>query len=419
MTRIKPAIDRLRSVATTLVLDHPFFGILKAKLDYRATDDPECSMMATDGRSIFYNEEWVNKTGTEELLATVAHEVMHPAMLHHTRRGNRDPDTWNKACDYAINPILKDAGFEIKNDGTWLIDDAFRGKSAEQIYNILKQQQPPQKGGGGGGKGGDGSGEGKEGKGQGSGEGPPQPQERGKVIDAQDAPQEEAEWTVSLQQATKAAMMKGNLPAGLKMAIDQIVKPRVDWRAVLRRWAQQLSTKDYNWKMPNRRFIQQGIYLPHIRSEQMPPIVIVYDSSGSTMSVAPVFMAEMQSIIDEVCPEAVYLVMADAAVQSVEVFERGEDLKFQVKGLGGTSFIPAFDWVDGKGKHKTGLPESPKNEIAGLIYLTDAFGDYPKEAPEYEVLWAVTTDLTQLKSYGNGGYYPPFGEVVSIEEYEP
>ena len=72
-----------------------------------------------------------------ELIGLLAHEVMHPAMQHHTRRGDRDPALWNDAADYAINPILTEAGFTLPGD--MLNDPEYRGMTAEQIYDALNQ----------------------------------------------------------------------------------------------------------------------------------------------------------------------------------------------------------------------------------------------------------------------------------------
>jgi len=43
------------------------------------------------------------------------------------------------ACDYAINPLLLDAGLTLPKDV--LIDHRFRGMSAERIYNLIAEQQ--------------------------------------------------------------------------------------------------------------------------------------------------------------------------------------------------------------------------------------------------------------------------------------
>jgi hypothetical protein len=52
---------------------------------------------------------------------------------------------WNEACDYAINPLLLDAGLSLP-DGV-LVDHRFRGMSAEQIYNLRDAEAQPQSGG--------------------------------------------------------------------------------------------------------------------------------------------------------------------------------------------------------------------------------------------------------------------------------
>jgi hypothetical protein len=50
----------------------------------------------------------------------------------------RDPERWNDACDYAINPLVVDAGMVLPK-GAYL-DARFKGKSAEEIYGVLTQE---------------------------------------------------------------------------------------------------------------------------------------------------------------------------------------------------------------------------------------------------------------------------------------
>src|SRR5277367_2237208 len=134
MTHETPTSLRIQKARTSLILDHPFFGSLLFRLKGR-----ECrsiQTMATDGVSLFYNPDFVATLNAATLAGTLAHEVMHPALHHHVRRSGRDPKLWNQACDYAINPLLVDAGLSLP-DGV-LIDDRFRGMSSEQIYNLLE-----------------------------------------------------------------------------------------------------------------------------------------------------------------------------------------------------------------------------------------------------------------------------------------
>jgi predicted metal-dependent peptidase len=94
--------------------------------------------MATDGVSLYYNPDFVETLNAATLAGTLAHEVMHPALHHHVRRSGRDPKRWNEACDYAINPLLVDAGLSCPR--ACFIDNRFRGMSAEQIYNLLESE---------------------------------------------------------------------------------------------------------------------------------------------------------------------------------------------------------------------------------------------------------------------------------------
>src|SRR6201997_3107783 len=131
-----PTSLRIQKARTSLILDHPFFGSLLFRLK-----DSECrsiQTMATDGVSLYYNPDFVETLNAATLAGTLAHEVMHPALHHHVRRSGRDPKRWNIACDFAINPLLVDAGLNLP-EGV-LVDNRFRGMSAEQIYNLLETE---------------------------------------------------------------------------------------------------------------------------------------------------------------------------------------------------------------------------------------------------------------------------------------
>ena len=131
-----PTSRRIQKARTALVLDHPFFGSLLFRL--KECECRSIQTMATDGLSLYYNPEFVETLNAATLAGTLAHEVMHPALHHHVRRSGRDPKRWNMACDYAINPLLVDAGLSLP-EGV-LLDNRFRGMSAEQIYNLLESE---------------------------------------------------------------------------------------------------------------------------------------------------------------------------------------------------------------------------------------------------------------------------------------
>lgn len=401
MNNMNDVRQRLSAARAALVLDHPFFGALALRMNLEEETKGRTRTMATDGRSIFYDNGFVKGCSDLELIGLLAHEVMHPAMQHHTRRQDRDPGLWNDAADYAINPILTEARFTLPENV--LNDPQYRGMTAEQIYDALNQ---PRSGGdeeekgqddnqtGDGQVGGDGDADGHGHGDVGEDTDNAVANKPGAVLDAPDPAQQEAEWQVAVKQATQAAQMMGQLPAGMAQAVDEASKPRIGWKALLRRFVQQFASADYSWRMPNRRYIAGGVYLPELRSDSMPVIVVAVDTSASTSSVLPIFKAELQSIVDECQPEATLVMMADAAVQRVDRFERDDPIEFNVEGLGGTDFRPVFEHVDRE-----------QWNPACLIYLTDGDGCYPDEPSDYPTLWAITTPNRQA----------PWGETVNID----
>jgi predicted metal-dependent peptidase len=128
--------QKLSRARTQLLLNQPFFGTLCLRL--KLVPMPSFPTMATDGRRLAYNAAFVEKLTATELEGVLAHEVMHCALAHHCRRGDREAQLWNRAADYAVNPILIGNGMTLPKDA--LIDPSFADLSAEEIYARLMKQ---------------------------------------------------------------------------------------------------------------------------------------------------------------------------------------------------------------------------------------------------------------------------------------
>jgi predicted metal-dependent peptidase len=349
--------DRLIQARTNLLLAQPFFGTLALKL--QLVESSEVPTMATDGSSILWNPQFASTLSMKEIEGVLCHEVLHCAAGHPWRRGLREMDKWNAACDYAINPLITKSGMLLPRGG--LDDPAYHGMSAEEIYAKLPSV--------------------------------PSGRRPGEVLDG-DNPLEEAEWKAAVSAAAQEARLQGKLPASLDRFVGEALRPRVDWRAVLRRFVQSTSRLDYSWKYPARRFLPAGLYLPSMRSESLPPIVCAVDTSGSIDdNLLAQFSSELTSIIEEARPEVLYVVYCDARVQRVEEYLPGDPLRLKPKGGGGTDFSPVFRWIKSNGI-----------EPACLIYLTDLEGRFPSRAPDYPVLWASTMEREA-----------PFGETIYLK----
>lgn len=371
---------RVSKARTHLLLDHPWFGTLALRLKLEESDTPT---MSVDGVTLRYNEQWVSEKTDQELVAVMAHEVMHCALLHMFRGNGRDWNKWNQACDYAINPLLTAEGFVLPPEA--LDKQEYWGMSAEQIYSALKED--PQDGQGG-----------SQGQGpNGTGDFQPAPSgaEPGEAGDEVEG-MSEVDWQIAAEQASAVARKAGKMSADTERAMKAARQTRTDWRAILREFIENSLPSDYSWTQPNRRYISQGMYLPGVVRENMPKIGIAVDTSGSVNAkMLEQFGAELTGILHEARPESLQVVYCDSSVKGEEEFspEDGE-VVLHAKGGGGTAFQPALDRFN----------EDPP---VCVIYLTDLEGPMPKE-PIYPVLWAVPEHCRLT---------PSFGQLVRYSSY--
>jgi predicted metal-dependent peptidase len=352
-----------------------FFATLALRLVPRVEWNLET--MATDGRHLSYSPDFVNGLSPEELVAVVAHEVLHNALAHHARRQHREARRWNVACDLALNPLLLDAGFVLPASrlvpGEGQYRDLPPGKSAEEYYGLLPEEPP---------------GRDEDNAGQtGQEQGRQDPGACGGVREPGDGSpaetrQSQAEWEVAVAQAQQIAKQRGALPAGLARLIEQILQPRVDWRDVLREFLSRHARNDYSWSPPNRRYIHQDLYLPGLRSEELGEVVLAVDTSGSIgQRELARFAAEAQGILEAFDCQLTVL-YHDVEVQKVQRWTSSDGpLMLEPAGGGGTSHVCVFDWIEREGL-----------QAAVVVCLTDLHTEFPAAVPCQPVLWAVVGD---------------------------
>lgn len=378
-------LKRAEKQVIELVMTQPFFASLFLGLKRSLSD--EVDTMATDGESLLINPEFVKDLTDNEILGVYIHEVLHVALGHPWRKGDRNHVKANMAMDYAINQIIEDLiasgekGISLPKGA--LIDPQYKGMSWEEIYARLPDQPPGGQGGGSGG----GCGEVLDGAN-------PVDPTTGKAKSNDDMV---AEWKGKLAQAAQAARMQGHLPAGIERFVDEVLSPKVPWRTVLRRFLTEIVRNDYDWMKPDRRFLPQDLYIPDIGDEEAAgEIVIAFDTSGSIDDqLLSEFMAEVRAIQSDLKPSKTHCVACDAAIHNTAEFGPEDTIIFSPQGGGGTSFEPVFDWVDDK-----------QINCKALVYLTDLYGNHRSTPPSYPVLWATWSDKTDV----------PWGEVVQVKD---
>lgn len=372
------AKEKITKARAGLILDMPFFGSLSLRLQVK--EDETCKTAYTDGRILGFNPSFIDGLPLEQVKGLICHEVMHCACSHHTRRANRDAKKWNIAADYAINQILVDSNVSLPSGR--LLDPTYKDMSADEIYSRLPKEEDQN-------------------------DNPDNdPGNCGEIRDAQndagnpasqsEMNQSEQDWKIALTQANQQAKAMGKLPGGIARLVESLVEPIVDWREILRRFVDKIAKNDYSWSRPNRRFIGQGLYLPSLHSEQIGPIVVACDTSGSVDDeMINQFAAELTSILQDYKTECT-VIYCDSAIQGIETFTQDDlPLKLNAKGGGGTNFNPPFEYI------------AENNIIPScMIYLTDMAGRFPDNPPDYPVLWGMIEAWTTEA---------PFGECVKIK----
>ena len=459
----KESARRVSDCVTALLRDQPFFGSLALRLPIRP--DAARETLASDGREIRYSPDWVANTDADLIKTAIGRVVLACALKHHTRRGERKPTRWQQASQLVTHGLLRDAGFKLPPDAeAWdgiSVEQAYDRLPEPQEDEGEGSDGPPSPGDGSGAagpqpdnddnaaSGEDDGGEpqqqepqgvdgrdddGVAGQGDSADDGDPQPRDdssgdsdsgtppsfdpagTGEVMDAPagsrddasagqgppDVSAEEQAWDEAMHQALNLAKAQGKAPGAVEETVRDAHRSTLDWRSLLRRYMTDAAARDYSWSVPNRRFIDSGLYLPSIRSQGMGTLAVIIDTSGSVDSDAlAAFWSEVREVAAEIEPERIVVLQVDAAVQDEEHYAPGElPERIVVKGRWGTDFRPGFARLAEQGIRPS-----------VCLYFTDMDCDrYPETEPDFPVAWA---------DYGEGvGLWcqpPPWGEHIRID----
>jgi predicted metal-dependent peptidase len=406
-----PATQTVMKARSLLLVKHHFFAQLSLGLKLQVSNNQPTAW--TDGKSFGYNEDFILQESQggknlEPIKGLWGHEDLHVALLHHLRLKGRNHAKANRAMDYAVNLLLDEAGFQLPQGA--LLDVRYKGMPWEQIYDLLPDEpadSEPQDGSSGDGEGDSGDGQGAPGDkpGQG-GKGKPKPGQWGQVrspknetggdLSESEMAELEAKTKVAVGQALNAARMQGTLPGCIERAMGEILNPRPDLVEVLRQFVDTAAREDFSWKRPNRGYINRGIYVPSLYSDELMEACFIMDTSGSVGEEDLRVFGELLSGILAELNVKLTIIYVDTMVAGHEEVERADlPLNLHPKGGGGTDFRPGFKWIEDQGI-------DPKF----VIYLTDmCCSSFPAD-PGYPVLWA------RLGCWNENP--PPFGEVVDI-----
>jgi predicted metal-dependent peptidase len=372
----------LEKSKSQLLLHHCFFANLLLRMPLE--EDENCPTMATDGKRFIYNPKFVDGLTVQELMAVIVHEVLHVIFEHMLRRATRDHMKWNMAADYAINLVVRDQGLTLPKQ--CLLDDKFKDLYAEKIYDqlpALKNIKVP--------------------SGWNVGGVDDMKGAHGEELSEEAREEISKEVKAAVKESALVAKMAGKLPAGLERILGDLLNPRIPWREVLAKFLTVTIQNDMTWRLPNARYVPQGIYLPKIGEPTIGDMIFVVDTSGSITDGDLIdLMSEVRGIMMAFPSKTFWLLGCDTQVASAQELSFQDDIH-KPKGGGGTCYKEPFKWVD-----KEGL------EPACLIYLTDgACNSFPDKVPDYPVLWVLTEDPQYYKSTWDD---VKFGDVIVMDD---
>jgi predicted metal-dependent peptidase len=362
-----------------------FLAPILAKLTFHWTKD--ISTAAISNKQLFWNPDFFMKLSKEQRITVLAHELWHNAYMHGSRIGDmRCPDIWNEAGDHVINLMLEAHGY-VFGDLPCLKDPQFRNMSTDDVYDILEQQQgKPMNMGGFLAQ---------------PGNGPPPPPGQGNdpsggldplgkdviPVSKEDVVQAVSDVIAALAAANIGGLEPGTIPGEISLTIDQFLNPKLPWETIFFNFFNALTTEEYSFTRPNRRYHDPMI--PGITGRNGLEHLIYYlDISGSiTDDQILRFNSEVKFIQEELKPERLTLVTFDEEIHDIYEFERDDPFeKIVVVGRGGTDLEDVFDHLK-------------KNAPTAAIIFTDLEVGIPPN-PGVPIIWVCIDNDRKTVPYG-------------------
>ncbi|MCI4331444.1 MAG: VWA-like domain-containing protein [Thermoplasmata archaeon] len=340
---------------------NPFLGVVALGMPWK--ESPAVRSVTSDGSTLYYNPEFVRHAPPLELEAHLMHVLLHWALGHPWRGAGFDARRWRAATDLALVELFLRSPYDYRPVLPLRYPpETGRDRSAEEIASILPESSP---------------------------DGDEAGSLRSDLPECWQDPVEgegledrlRQRWRERLVQAAQSTSAGGDGGAFAEETLRALEAPRIDWRGRLSMFLQRSQAADYTWVPPNRRYLHRGVYLPGTRSRSLGDLVVALDTSGSIdPDVARSFLAEVGQIAQLLGSTGrLLLIQADEEVRDVRTIGPGDRVPDTIRGRGGTSFVPVFDY----------LSHHPEISPGGLLYLTDGQGTFPEKAPPFPVLWVL------------------------------
>ncbi len=329
-----------------------------------------------------------------EQQALLEHVLKHVLHLHPVRRKGRHSQSWDIACDLAINPTIDGLPPQAARPERFQLPS---GLAAEDYYReIIRPFDTGNLDGEGLGNAVRDSGEYRQEEAVTETEAPTGSPETARTVDDHSIWAESNGTPAGLAEEVVRGMVRqawresrGEVSGDLLPLVEEwLTTPPIPWRQVLRQFVATAGRvgRQSTWQRQHRRF---GQTVPGIRKRRKLNLLVGIDVSDST---------DQRALREAFARELVYLahardslltvLYAGSRIQKIESFSRTTIATEVYQGGGFTDLRPVFAFA------KTMRPPP-----AAVIYLTDGFGPAP-EAMELPTLWVLTREGRKPVEWG-------------------
>jgi predicted metal-dependent peptidase len=408
-SRLEQGLRRVTVPFPTLA---PLVASAQLLLDARV---PTMGVFAS-GR-LLVNPQFAQRLSDRDLLFVLAHEMLHLALHTHERSAGSNPLQFNYAHDYIINDLLRHelgvatipAGgldmpgartrsaeailLEMRNDGS--------APTQSQVWEGTQMTVRRRFGAGAQGE------SGNEAADAGNG---------GDVLDdavERDWFGESRESQRARQRRVRALAVRARALArgddALAVALramgeqpgeqtEQLEAERgaeLPWQVALQRWLESVAMGSRSFLRPSRRGDTGVTILPGRKREGW-LLNVVLDTSGSMTDELPRILGAIGRLSDTAGVDQVRVVQCDAAVTRDELIAPWDLARCEIAGFGGSDVTPAL------------LHLAADPHVQAVMVITDGDISFPREAPPYSVLWALTKDA-------HATFHPGYGRVLTMQ----
>jgi len=323
-------LKELEEIRKYVMIKHPFLFSTIAKLPVVIEN---VKTAATDGRKLMFDPKfWNLLMFKEDKVGVFLHEVLHVALRHvEAMRSKTYKGTWNIVTDAIVNDIVKQLGYDLPAPAITFEDlakmtnheytaDELRKKSATELYWIMLKYV--------------------------------------KKVEAEDLIPRSGDESgvapsIDIPTVDVFGKMAGNIPGSLIERIEELLKPKVDWKRLLRVafYRAYRGKGRYSWSKVHRK-------LPNLRPGRFPKkvmeprkIYVLIDVSGSVVSEKLVFyqfVSEIAEIAKEFRTE-LEIVLWDTEIKNIiksrDPKKIVEEIEKTPRG-GGTIIDDAIYYID-------------------------------------------------------------------------